>query len=59
MSTPEPPKPDPQQEAERRLRQMLASEARQQRDQLGVIQKGFYGCVGLIVLLFLALLFLS
>jgi len=53
---PQPP-PDPNQEAERRLRQMLASEARRQREQLGMIQKGFYGCIGLIVLLFLVLLF--
>jgi hypothetical protein len=52
-------RPDPQQDAERRLRQALASEARTQRDQLGTIQKGFYGCVGLLVLVFLALLFLS
>jgi hypothetical protein len=53
--TPDPP--DPRQDAERRLRQMLAAEARAQRDQLGMIQKGFYGCVGLIVLAFLVLLF--
>lgn len=52
-------KPDPRQDAERRLRQGLAAEARTQRDQLGKIQKGFYGCVGLLVLVFLALLFLS
>jgi len=51
------PKPDSKDDAERRLRQMLAAEARAQRDQLGIIQKGFYGCVGLIVLVFLALLF--
>jgi hypothetical protein len=53
--TPDPP--DPRQDAERRLRQMLAAEARAQRDQLGMIQKGFYGCIGLIVLAFLVLLF--
>ena len=53
--TPEPP--DPRQDAERRLRLMLAAEARAQRDQLGMIQKGFYGCIGLIVLAFLVLLF--
>lgn len=57
MTSPEPPKPDPQQDAERRLRQMLASEARQQREALGMVQKGFYGCVALIVVLFLVLLF--
>ena len=53
---PQPPT-DPNQEAERRLRQMLAAEARRQREQLGMIQKGFYGCIGLVVLLFLVLLF--
>jgi hypothetical protein len=51
------PEHDPAQEAERRLRQMLAAEARAQRDQLGMIQKGFYGCMGLIVLALLVLLF--
>ncbi len=51
------PKHDPNTEAEHRLRQMLAVEARTQRDQLGAIQKGFYGCVGLVVLGFLVLLF--
>jgi len=51
------PQHDPQAEAERRLRQMLAAEARAQRDQLGMIQKGFYGCMGLIVLGLLVLLF--
>jgi hypothetical protein len=51
------PKSDPKEEAERRLRLMLAAEARRQHDQLGMIQKGFYGCVGLIVFLFLVLLF--
>jgi hypothetical protein len=50
-------KSDPKDDAERRLRQMLAAEARTQREQLGMIQKGFYGCVGLIVLGFLLLLF--
>ena len=49
---------DPNEEAERRLRQMLAIESRVQREQLGRIKKGFYGCIGLIVLFFLALLFL-
>ncbi len=51
------PKPDHQAEAERRLRMMLAAEARSERDTLGRIQKGFYGCVTLVVVLFLALLF--
>ena len=49
-------KPDPK-DAERRLRQMLDAEARNQRAQMAMIQKGFYGCVGLIVLVFLVLLF--
>jgi len=52
-------KPTAEEEAERRLRQMLAAEARAQRAQLGKIQKGFYGCVGLLVLFFLVLLFFS
>ena len=51
------PQHDPKEDAERRLRQMLAAEARAQRDQLGMIQKGFYGCMGLIVLGLLVLLF--
>jgi hypothetical protein len=50
-------KPDPQAEAERRLRMLLAAEARSERETLGRIQKGFYGCVTLVVLLFLALVF--
>jgi len=53
----DPPKRDPEADAERQLRQMLAAEARRQREQIGMIQKGFYGCVGLIVLAFLVLLF--
>jgi hypothetical protein len=51
------PGQDPTQDAERRLRQMLAAEKRTEQAQLGMIQKGFYGCVGLIVLAFLLLLF--
>ncbi len=51
------PKHDPHAEAERRLRMMLAAEAKAQRDTLGLIQKGFYGCVGLIVIFFLVLVF--
>jgi len=50
-------KPDPQAEAERRLRMVLAAEARSERDTFGRIQKGFYGCVTLLVVLFLVLLF--
>ena len=50
-------KPDPQAEAERRLRMVLAAEARSERDTLAQIKKGFYGCITLVVVLFLALLF--
>lgn len=49
---------DPKEEAERRLRQMLAIESRVQREQLERVKKGFWGCLGVVVLLFLALLFL-
>lgn len=51
--------PDPRAEAERKLRLVLASEARAERDLRGRIQKGFYGCVTIIVVLFLLALFLS
>jgi hypothetical protein len=50
---------DPEAEAERKLRQMLAAEARAERAVRGRIQKGVYGCLTLVVLLFLLLLFLS
>jgi hypothetical protein len=53
----DPPKKNDQEESERRLRLMLAAEARAQGDQLKKIQKGFYGCVGLLVFVFLILLF--
>jgi len=55
----EPPKHDPQEDAERQLRLMLAAEQRQQATQLALVRKGFYGCVGLLVLVLLALLFFS
>jgi hypothetical protein len=51
--------PDPRAEAERQLRLALSSEARAERDLRGRIQKGFYGCVTIIVVLFLLALFLS
>ena len=57
MSQPPEPPPDPKDDAERRLRQMLAAESRTQQNQMAMIQKGFYGCVGFIVLVFLVLLF--
>jgi hypothetical protein len=52
-------KPDPQAEAERKLRLVLAAEARAERDLRGRIQKGFYGCVTIFVLLFLLAVFFS
>jgi len=57
---PEPPvdrKPDPKADAERQLRLAMASEAKRDRDTRDKIQKGFYGCIGLIVFAFLVLLF--
>jgi len=51
--------PDPRAEAERKLRLALASEARAERNMRGRIQKGFYGCVTIIVVLLLLALFLS
>ena len=50
-------KPDPQVEAERRLRMAMAAEARQERDLRSTIQKGFYGCITIFVVLFLIALF--
>jgi hypothetical protein len=50
-------KPDPQADAERRLRMAMAAEARQERDLRGNIQKGFYGCITIFVVLFLVALF--
>jgi hypothetical protein len=55
---PKPERPvDPQADAERRLRLAMAAEARRERDLRSNIQKGFYGCVTLVVVLFLVLLF--
>jgi hypothetical protein len=51
-------KPDPQADAERRLRLVLAAEARAERNLRSRIQKGFYGCL-IFVLLFLLVLFFS
>jgi hypothetical protein len=53
----EPPKSDPRADAERRLRIMLASEAKAQREALGRIKVGFYGCITILVAIFLVLLF--
>ena len=52
-------KPDPRAEAERKLRLVLAAEARAERALRGRIQTGFYGCVTIVVLLFLLALFFS
>jgi hypothetical protein len=49
--------PDPQADAERRLRLAMAAEARRERDLRSNIQKGFYGCVTILVVLFLVALF--
>jgi hypothetical protein len=50
---------DPVAEAERKLRLVLAAEARAERDLRSRIQKGFYGCLTLAVLLFLLVLYVS
>jgi hypothetical protein len=52
-------KPDPLADAERKLRLVLAAEARAERNQRSRIQKGFYGCLTIVVLLFLLVLFFS
>ena len=46
-------------EAERKLRLVLAAEARAERDLRGRIQRGFYGCLTIFVLLFLLALLLT
>jgi hypothetical protein len=51
--------PDPQADAERKLRLMLAAEARAEQAMRGRIQKGVYGCLTIVVLLFLLLVFFS
>ena len=52
-------KPDPQADAERKLRLAMAAEARAEQALRGRIQKGFYGCLTIFVLLFLLALFFS
>jgi hypothetical protein len=52
-------RPDPAAEAERHLRIALAAEARAERAQRRRLQKGFYGCLTIVVLLFLLLVFFS
>jgi hypothetical protein len=50
--------PDPHADAERKLRMALAAEARADHRLRGQIQKGFYGCLTIVIVLFLfALLF--
>ena len=49
--------PDPKADAERQLRLSMASEAKRDRDTRDKIQKGFYGCVTIFVVLFLIALF--
>lgn len=51
--------PDPQAEAERKLRLALASQASAERDLRRRIQKGFYGCLTIVVVLFVLVLFFS
>ena len=50
-------KPDPRADAERQLRLAMASEAKRDRDTREKIQKVFYGCITIFVLLFLIALF--
>jgi hypothetical protein len=50
-------KPDPQADAERQLRLAMASEAKRDRETRDKIQKGFYGCLTIFVVLFLVALF--
>ena len=49
--------PDPQAEAERKLRIALAAEARAERAMLARIKMGFYGCLTLVAALVVFLLF--
>ena len=51
--------PDPQADAQRKLRLAMAAEARAEQALRGRIQKGFYGCLTIFVLLFLLALFFS
>jgi hypothetical protein len=51
--------PDPQADAERKLRMALAAEARAERALRGRIRRGFYGCLTIVVALFLLALLLS
>jgi hypothetical protein len=51
--------PDPHADAERKLRMALAAEARAEHRLRGQIQKGFYGCLAIVVVLFRCALFFS
>ena len=52
-------KPDLRADAERKLRLVLAAEARAEQNLRSRIQKGFYGCLTIVVLLFVLALFFS
>ena len=56
--SPERPR-DPHADAERKLRMAMAAEARAEHRLRGPIQKGFYGCLTIVVALFLLVLFFS
>jgi hypothetical protein len=43
--------------AERQLRLAMAAEAKRERDQREMIKKGFFGCLGIAVILFLVAMF--
>jgi hypothetical protein len=52
-------KPDPQADVQRKLRLVLEADARAERHLRSRVQKGFYGCLTIFVLLFLLALFFS
>jgi hypothetical protein len=43
--------------AERQLRMAVAAEAKRERDQREKIKKGFFGCLGIGVILFIIAMF--
>lgn len=43
--------------AERQLRMAIAAEAKRERDQREKIKKGFFGCLGIGVILFIIAMF--
>jgi hypothetical protein len=54
--TAQPETVDAKEVAERRLRMAMAAEAKAERAQRDKIKKGFFGCMGVLVLLFLILM---